>query len=146
MQTRNVDSCRALRSRSGGAPIHLTALLLASALAVPLLFLAGCSRQEPEVLGSFDESTPTLRIQAVEEQADELLTRDRIAVEGMVSEVCPTAGYWLVLQDGSRSLRVELLGFSVRRDHEGQGCRLEGKLVRKAGTVTLLARGARFEE
>ena len=103
-----------LRATRNATPSPAAMLTLLSVLAGQALLSTACLQEDPEVMGAFDGSGTALRLQEVEDQAGELLERDRVSVEGEVSEVCPTAGCWLVLREGSRSLRVELLGFSVR--------------------------------
>jgi hypothetical protein len=125
---------------------NLPPSMLAACLFTAWIFLTpSCSRGEPEVLGKFVKPASILHVQEVEQRAEELIAGDPVVVAGQVSEVCPTAGCWLVLQDGSKSLRAELLGFSVRSEHKNRRCQLQGKLVRKAGNLVLLAKGARFD-
>lgn len=144
-----MTSCRPPVRRAPGKPKQgapgFSRGRLAIGLCVPLLLPVSCTDRGPEVLGVFEGAVDPLPVPQALEEAEELLDRERVIIQGEISEVCPTAGCWLVLRDGDRSLRVDLLGFSASRGHQGRSCRLEGKLARKQGRLTLLARGARFD-
>ncbi len=115
------------------------------ALTSVLFLAAGCGSGKPEVLGRFQPNGAPLPLQKLHDQSKELIQRE-VTVMGQVAQVCPTAGCWLQLEDGTHSLHVELVGFTVLRNREGFQCRAQGKLVEKGGRLTLLARGILLEK
>jgi hypothetical protein len=92
---------------------------------------AGCG-ELPAALGKMAAGDPVLPLAEVLSQEEELVGA-LVTTEGTLEEVCPTAGCWAVLREGSSLMRLELTSFTLTRDYRGRHCRVYGKLV---GTET----------
>src|SRR5262245_8837773 len=71
-------------------------------LAIPVLLIA-CSSRESHTLGrSFEERTP-----ATVAEAQRSAVESTIVLQGTITEKCPIAGCWFVLQDQAGKIKVD---------------------------------------
>jgi len=74
----------------------------------------------------------TTAVKAVDLLADpsSYVSEDPILIEGTVVDVCQKAGCWMVLSDGSKTIRVTVKdhGFAVAKDSTGSWARVQGRL------------------
>lgn len=124
--------------------IHLAVII---ALSICVISVSGCQSGSNDSKSLYGEDFSTgdylvVEIAQAVNQPDQF-TDDLIIVEGRIMQVCPTAGCWLIMTDGTNNLLAEFYDFSVNLPNQTEIAVL-GEIRFRQGQPYLAGRGIRF--
>lgn len=140
------------RSKALPGMLSLSARTGVALLVVGSLCLAGCDSAENASNsvggpGAGIGQAPAQEVTevAVGELSEEMMGQS-VEVEGTVTKQCPAVGCWLMVEDGSGEVFVDLNPSDLRlkKNREGERAEVIGRVAKQGGRLRLEAQSVRF--